>query len=272
MTPTEQDILRTNYWLRLAGASALALLAVFLLIASIYALKSTRYVGSGIGAGNTIQVSGEGEVFAVPDTATFSVTVQERAKTVAAAQETATEKGNAIIDYLKQQGIDAKDIQTTDYNVQPEYEYTNGICRTGYCEPGKQTLVGFMVMQTLSVKVKDTEKAGDLLTGVGSLGASQVSGLSFTIDDEDALQSEARDKAIADAKAKADELARSLGVTIVRVVSFNENEYQPYYAYGRGGVAMDMATAQEAKAAPSPELPVGQNKITSNVNITYEIR
>ncbi len=271
MTPTEQDIARTNYWMRLAGVFALGLLAVFLFVASIYALKSVRYVGSGVAASNTISVSGDGEVFAVPDTATFSVTIQERAKDVAAAQTAATKKNNDVIAYLKEAGVEEKDIQTADYNVNPQYEYSNGVCTAGFCQPGKQTLVGFEVTQTLTVKVKDTDKAGELLSGVGSRGASSVSGLSFTIDDQDQLEADARDKAIADAKAKADELAESLGVSIVRVVGFTENAYQPYYAYGRGGVAMD-AVKLESAAAPSPELPVGQNKITSNVNITYEIR
>ncbi len=273
MTPSEQDIARTNYWMKLAGAAALALLALFLLAATVYAFKSVRYIGSGVAASNTISVSGEGEVFAVPDTATFSVTIQERAKDVAAAQTAATKKNNDVIAYLKEAGVEEKDIQTADYNVNPQYEYSNGVCREGYCQPGQQKLVGFEVIQTLTVKVKDTDKAGELLSGVGSKGASSVSGLSFTIDDQDQLEADARDKAIADAEEKADELAASLGVTIVRVVGFSENEYQPYYAYGRGGVAMDaMSTKEGAQAAPSPELPVGQNKITSNVNITYEIR
>lgn len=272
MSPTEQDIARTNYWMRLAGAAALALLALFLLVATLYAFKSMRYIGSGVAASNTISVSGEGEVFAVPDRATFNVTVQERAKDVAAAQTAATKKMNDIIEYLKGEGVDEKDIQTVDYNVSPEYEYSNPVCSGGYCPPGRQTLVGFQVSQTLAIKVKDTDKAGGLLSGVGSRGASNVTGLSFTIDDEDALQAEARDKAIADARRKAEALANSLGVRVVRIVGFNENVYQPY-AYGRGGIAMDMASEGKLQAAaPSPQLPEGQNKITSNVNITYEIR
>jgi uncharacterized protein YggE len=272
MTPTEQDVVRTNYWMKLAGAVALALLALFLLAATIYAFKSIRYIGSGVSASNTISVSGDGEVFAVPDTATFSVTIQERAKDVTTAQTAATKKNNDIIAYLKDAGVEEKDIQTADYNVNPQYEYSNGACTSGYCQPGKQTLIGFEVTQTLSVKVKDTDKAGDLLSGVGSRGASSVSGLSFTIDDQEQLEADARDKAIADAKTKADKLAASLGVSIVRVVGFSENSYQPY-AYGRGGMAFDgVANQTKMESAPSPELPVGQNKITSNVNITYEIR
>lgn len=272
MTPTEQDIARTNYWMKLSASVALALLALFLLAATIYAFKSIHYVGSGVSASNTISVDGEGEVFAVPDTATFSVTVQERAKDVATAQSAATKKNNDIIAYLKAQGVEAKDIQTADYNVQPQYEYSNGACTSGYCQPGKQTLVGFEVTQTLSIKVKDTNKAGDLLSGVGSKGASSVSGLSFTIDDKDKLEADARDKAIAKAKQKADALANALGVSIVRIVGFSENANTPY-GYARGAVmAMDAGSSAKAEAAPSPELPMGQNKITSNVNITYEIR
>ncbi len=271
MTPTEQDIARTTYWMKTAGTLALALLAFFLLAATMYAFKSIAFIGSGVSASNTISVSGTGDVFAVPDTATFSVTIQERAKDVATAQTAATKKNNDVVAYLKNAGVVAKDIQTTDYNVNPQYEYSNGVCSTGYCQPGSQKLVGFEVTQTLTVKVKDTTKAGELLSGVGSRGASTVSGLSFTIDDQNKLEADARDKAIADAKVKAEKLAGSLGVSIVRVVGFSENSNQPY-AYARGGVAMDSMAKSTAATPPSPEIPTGQNKITSQVNITYEIR
>lgn len=267
------DSIRSNYWFRVASLAVLALLALYLLVLVLSEFKSMRYIGSGVSASNTITVSGEGEVSAVPDTATFSVTIQERAKTVAAAQEIATEKSNAVVEYLTEAGIEEKDIQTADYSVYPEYEYSTKACAPNeYCVPGKQVLVGYQVSQTITVKVRDTEQAGDLLTGVGERGASQVSGLSFTIDDEEALQNAARDEAIAKAKEKADNLARALGVDVVRVVGFSENgSYPPMpYAYGRGGVAMDMAANQEAKV--SPILPTGENKIYSNVTITYEIR
>lgn len=263
-----------SYWMRLAAVAALGMFALFLLVGTFIALKSYRYIGSGVTATNTITVEGEGEVFAVPDTATFSVTVQEEAKEVRDAQETATKKGNDIIAYLKEQGVEEKDIQTTDYSVYPQYDYVNTVCNSnGYCPPGRQVLRGFQVSQTLTVKVRDTEKAGDLLSGVGSRGASSVSGLSFTIDDEDGLKAEARDKAIEKAKEKADTLANSLGVEIVRVVGFSENSNYPVY-YAKN-MAMDSASGRGMEvpaAAPAPDLPVGQNKITSNVSVTYEIR
>ncbi len=252
------------------AAVALIALSVFLFVEALAALKGYRYIGSGVTATNSITVSGEGEVFAVPDTATFSVTVQEEAKQVADAQDVATKKSNDIVAYLKKEGIEEKDIKTTDYSVYPQYDYIQVACSGGYCPGGRQELRGFQVSQTLTVKVRDTKKAGDLLSGVGGLGASSVSGLSFTIDDEDALKAEARDKAIAQAKEKAEALADSLGVEVVRVVGFYENEggYPAPYAYGMGGAERMDASATKA----SPELPAGENKITSNVNITYEIR
>ena len=265
----DHNVERANYWLRVAGASALATGALFLLVGVAVGLRSYHYIGTGTPASNTISVSGEGEVFAVPDTAIFTFTVQEIAKDVTSAQDAASKKSNDAIAYLKQQGIDEKDIQTTDYNVYPQYEYSQGVCASGYCPGGKQTLTGYQVSQTVTVKVRDTKKAGTLLSGIGARGISQVSGLSFTVADQKLLESQARAKAIKDARAKADVLARDLGVTIVRVVGFNEGGggYPGPIAYG-----MTMGADASRKEAAPPEIPTGQNKITSNVSITYEIR
>lgn len=252
------------------GAAALGVLALFLLMQTIKTFKEYRYIGSGVTATNTITVSGDGEVFAVPDRATFTVTVREEGEDVATAQDKATAKINAIVDYLQDADVEEKDIKTQSYNVNPKYEYTQEACTNFSCPPSNQVLVGFEVWQTLEVKVQDPKQAGDLLTGVGSKGASEVSSLSFTIEDEDELRAEAREQAIAEAKEKADALAAQLGVSVVRVVGFYEDGggYPMPYA-ARGGVAMD-AVMNESKVAPS--LPVGENKIMSNVNVTYEIR
>ena len=266
-----QQIIKATHWPRTMAATALGFLAIFLLVGTISGLKSMQFIGSGVSATNTITVNGEGEVFAVPDTATFSVTVQNTAKDVTTAQDASTKQGNEIIAYLKSQSVDEKDIQTTDYSVNPQYEWIQSACPQGsYCPNGRQVLTGYQVSQTLSVKVRDTKKAGALLSGVGSRGASQVSGLSFVIDKEDSLKDEARDKAITQAKGKAEVLAKSLGVSLVRVVGFYENEGGgPIYGYGMGGDER-MIAVSASKAAP--EIPAGQNKIVSNVNVTYEIR
>src|SRR3989344_3021254 len=266
-----QDIIKATRWPRTMAATAIGVLALFLLVSTVREFKGLPLIGSGVSATNTISVSGKGEVFAVPDTATFSVTVRETAKQVKDAQDVATKKGNDIIAYLKAGGVEEKDIKTTDYSVNPQYEWTQSVCpQSGYCPPGKQVLTGFQVSQTLSVKVRDTKKAGDLLSGVGARGATDVSGLSFTIDDEDALKAGDRDKAIAEAKGKAEKLAKALGVSLVRIVGYNENEGGPImYAYGLGGA--ERMTADYAPKV-SPEIPAGENKIVSNINIVYEIR
>ncbi len=253
-----------------AATAALGVLALWGAAQFLISLKEYRFVGSGTTATNTITVSGEGEVFAVPDLATFSLTVREEAKEVKDAQKTATEKGNKIIAALKAAGVDEKDIKTTSYNVNPKYEWYEAVCTELRCPPGRQEMVGFEVWQTVEVKVRDTEKAGDILSQVGGLGVSDISGLSFTIDDEDALKTDAREQAIGDAEAKAKELAGQLGVELVRIVGFTEDAggYMPYYKTAR----MEMAVAMDSSGAAAPELPVGENKIVSNVTITYEIR
>lgn len=275
-----QEIIQATYWPRVMAASALGMLALFLVVLTASGLKSYEYIGTGVAAGNTISVSGEGTVYAVPDTATFSVTVQNTAVDVVTAQASATKSANAIVDYLKQQGIADADVQTTDYEINPQYSYQQAACPSVpvingaesatpiYCPPGKQTLTGYQVSQTLTVKVRDTSKAGTILAGVGGKGASSVSGLSFTIDNQDAVNAQARDKAIVQAQDKAQSLAKSLGVQLVRVVGFSENQ--------NGGIVPMYARAETMSAGsvatPVPEIPTGQNKIVDDVSLTYEIR
>jgi uncharacterized protein YggE len=251
------------------GKTLIIIGIVFLATLTLGQLQGLRYIGAGVPATNTIAVSGYGEAFGAADIATFSFSVVSEKPTVVAAQADATAKINAIIDYLKSAGIDQKDIQTTDYSVSPQYDYVTQACPQGvYCPGGKQVLRGYQVSQSTSVKVRDTSKAGDLLAGVGTKGATNVSGLNFTFDDPNKLQGDARGKAIADAKQKADALAKQLGVTLVRVVSFSENGTTPGPIY----YAKDMAVGMGGSAPAAPEISVGQNKVTSNVSVTYEIR
>lgn len=257
----------TGERLRKAIYVAVILLGVFLAVQVLAQVQGLRYIGAGINPTNTISVSGYGETFAAADIATFSYSVVSLKSTVAEAQTDATTKANAVTKYLKDAGVADKDIQTTDYSVSPQYDYVQGACANGYC-PGRQVLKGYEVRQTNTVKVRDLAKAGDLLAGVGSKGATEVSGLQFTFDDPQKVQDDARGKAIVDAKAKADELAKQLGVSLVRVVSFSESGVTP----GPVPYAKLDAAAGMGGVASAPEISVGQNKVTSNVSITYEIR
>lgn len=241
-------------------------------IKSLNALKESSSIGRGVYPSNVITVSGEGKVFAVPDTASFSFTVLEEGKTSSEAQSKATKKTNATIDAIKAMGIDAKDVKTIGYNLNPKYEYqTDRICTTGYCTPGKSVLVGYEVSQSILVKIRKTDQAGDVLTKVGTLGVSNISGLSFVTDDMDKIRADARAEAIGDAKAKAKVLANALGVDLGDIVSFNEGGAYPVPYYG--GVAnMKLESSMAMDASVAPQLPVGENEISSSVSITYEIR
>lgn len=260
----------TGEKLRKALFAVVIVLGCFLAVQVIAGVMQLRYIGAGVAPANTITVSGHGEAVAVPGIATFTFSVVSDKSTVAAAQDEATTKANALTDYLVGAGVDKKDIQTSDYSVQPQYDYPQIQCIRYPCPGSAPVLRGYQVRHTTTVKVRDTAKAGDLLAGVGSKGATEVSGLNFTFDDPSKVQDEARDEAIADAKQKADVLAKQLGVSIVRVTAFSESAggYPMPYAYGMGGAtnqAKDMA-------AVAPTISVGQNKVSNDVYVTYEIR
>ena len=213
----------------------------------------------------TITVSGEGEVLAVPDLASFTFTVMENADSVENAQNIATAKINEATEFLKNNGVDEKDIKTQSYNVYPKYDYSR-VCTALDCPPSTPKIVGYEVSQITRVKVRQQEEAARFITELGRIGISNISSLQFTIDDEDALYEQARTEAIKDAKEKAKKLARELKVKLEGVISFGEdnpNTYDHAYA-GLGG-------AKTMESAAVPEISVGENSYTSNVWITYKI-
>lgn len=255
---------------RKAVLMTLGALSLFLVAQFVGKVQSYRFIGSSPSAQSLISVSGKGEVVGIPDIATFSFTVTEESLVVKEAQDEAAEKTNAILKYLKDNGISEKDIKNIGYNIYPRYEYSG--VRTLMYPPqpeGKQTLAAYVVSQSITVKVRTLGDAGKLLAGIGELGATNISGLSFDFDKRDELIRDARDKAIKDAREEAAKLAKSLGVRLVRITSYNEGGYYPMYAraeaaYGMGGDAV--------VSKSTPQIPVGEDKIVSNVTITYEIK
>src|SRR3989344_5888136 len=254
----------------------IALLAVFVLLA-LFLLAKTWDAAFSKGPNepfNTITVTGTGEAAVVPDVAQIDFTVSEQSATVGEAQTKSTERVNAALAYLKQQGIDEKDVKTTYYAVNPRYEYDNQTCGYGMpCPPsGPPRIVGYEASQAVQVKVRDTAKAGQVLEGLGSLGVQNISGPNFAVDDEDAVRALAREEAIKEAREKAKVLAKQLGVRLGKTVSFYENEgqYPMPYGYGKGGMAMDAAMESRVSAV-APTLPAGENETSVSVSITYEI-
>ncbi len=241
--------------------------AVFLLVLTAKELKLYGYVGRDVVSTSQINVSGTGEAFAIPDVATFTFAVSKESPTVETAQKDVNERTAKILNFLKESGVEEKDIKTYSYNINPVYDYS--VCYSGYCPPQNRSLRGYEVYESISVKVREIGDAGKIVSGIGELGVTDLSGLSFMVDDDDAVIAEAREKAIVDAKKKAKELAKDLGVKLTRVVSFSENSggYPPIY------YAKDMAMGMGgAESAPRAELPAGENKYTVQVYINYEIK
>lgn len=274
------------------GAIVGILLAVYLLALSIGQFKSIAYIGAGIQPTNTISVSGTGDAYAIPDVATFSFTVNDTEKVVADAQTKVTTKINAAMTAVEGQGVDKKDIQTTYYSINPHYEYQNAVCPMSagvsnsssasggssssgvmipatpiYCPPGKSVITGYDVSESVSVKLRDTTKAGTLLVALGTLGVTDLNGPSFDVDNPDVVQSQARAIAITDAQSKAKALAQQLGVSLIRIVSFSDNNG----SYPQPVMYAMNASVGATKAAAVPDISTGQQKVTDNVTITYEI-
>ena len=252
------------------------LLASLVLVGVVAALGAYTYVTLNqddyLYAGpNYISVSGEGEVLAVPDIGSFSFSVIESGADAALALETSGKKINDVISSLKEAGVAEKDIKTESYSLYPKYKSEPRPCPMGsYC-PQEQVPDGFEVSQSIAVKVRDLDKAGELISLVGSKQVSNISSLSFTIDDDEVLKAEARALAVADAKAKAKVLAENLGVTLGEITNYNETEDYGYpVPYGAGG---DMRVSAEAAVSmDAPELPLGENTTRSRVSLTYQIK
>ncbi len=246
-------------------------LLILMVSASLALLATAVNLFSQVGAPSdinkipTIAVSGTGKATAIPDVAEFSFTVDKTAATVAAAQNAASTLTNRALTTLQNAGVSKNDLQTTNYSISPHYTYSAQptICPVGGCPPVRQVLDGYEVSQTINVKVETASTTGALLQTIGQMGITQVSGITFTENNPHTAQDEARAKAIADAEQKAQTLASQLGVRLVRIVSFQESNNTPQPIY-------QMATfATAASAAPS--IPTGENTVTENVTITYEI-
>ena len=250
--------------IRISIVGVLAILALFLFAKTWGTVEGMNRVK--IGETPTITVSGTGKASTPPTIAQISFTVEERATTEQEAQSAATKKTDVALARMKNLKIADADIQTTGYQIYPQYETLN--CKPGVPCPQSTKISTYQVSQSVTVKVRDTAKAGDVLKALGTAGVQNVLGPNFMVDNPSAVQAEARGKAIEDARQKAQLLAKQLGVRLGTVVSFSES----------GGAVAPMFNEMMAKGAsadggaPAPTLPQGENETTANVNITYQIR
>lgn len=205
-----------------------------------------------------IGVSGTGRVTVQPDTAIASVGVDITAPTLSEATKQASEKMTAVINAIKAQGVDAKDIQTTSYNVYPI---------TNQPKQGESSqITGYRVSNIVTVKIRDIDNVGKVLDAALEAGANSVNGVFFTVNDPSKAQDEARTLAVKDAMAKAETLATAAGVKVGNIISITETS---------GGVVPVYRSAFESAPAPAAggagPVETGSTEITANVEMHFEI-
>lgn len=245
----------------------LIIISLFTIAKFVNEVKQSKYVGRGNQPANTIYVSGTGEVLAVSDIASLYINLNKEGKTAKEAQTLLNESITKVLAYLKDQKIEDKDIKSEYGGLNPKYSYEQIACLAYPCPTKDPKIVGYTATQSITVKVRVVDNASEIRTGLATIGVTDISGPTFSIDDEEVFKVEARSKAITDAKAKAKVLVGELGVKLGKVVSFSESNGGYYPMYEAKAMMSD-----SSGSAPAPILPKGENKITSNVTITYEIR
>lgn len=244
---------------------AVLALVLFLAVCSLLGLvkmrnewKRSQFIGQEFDRTHSLTVAGRGRVEAKPDIARFQMSVSLEGYNLAALQKQNTAKTNAIIAFLQQQGVPEADIQTSAYQINPSWDYT---------EKGRK-FRGFQIHNILGVKVRDFVTIGPILEQVIGLGATDVN-FRFDFDARDQLVAQAREKAIDDAKAKARDLARQLGVHLVRITSFGD------YATSGGVRDEEIMMSDKAPGAESPQSPpavmAGASTLETAVTLVYEI-
>lgn len=229
------------------------------------AAASVRAADDSSGVRTGVWVSGTGSVTAKPDLAMLSLGVESRGKTVEEARTKGADAMNAILASLTKGGIAQNDVQTHSFNINPEYNFVDRA--DGLGRRTERVLIGYLVTNQVSVKVRALDSVGRLIDDVAKAGGdlTRINGISFTVENPTALRREARDKAVADAVAKADQMARAAGVSLGRAFYLNESggappPPQPF-----------AARALAAEAAPTP-ISRGELEITVSVQAAFSIR
>lgn len=200
-----------------------------------------------------LSVAGFGEARAAPDIATITVGVETRADTAEAALAENSTDAASLIEAAKERGVADADIQTSGLNIYPVFEQQ---------QPGRReapTVAGYSVSNSVSLRIRDLDALGATLTALVAAGANQMRGISFGIEDDEALRDEARRLAVADARRKAELYAEAAGVTLGPIISISE---------GGGGGQPGPLMRSMAEAAP---VEAGENAVSARVNVVWRI-
>jgi len=243
-------------YLLLAAGLALAVLAVVGFTSCTQG--STVISGTGFSSQQEgIWVSGEGKVPVTPDLAILSLGVEAQAASVAEAQTQATEAMDKVMDALKDNGVADKDIQTQHFSISPVTKWDE--------EKEEQIIIGYRVSNIVSAKIRNMDRVGKTIDAVAAAGGdlTRINGISFTVDDPSAYYDEAREKAVADAKARAEQLAKLAGVTLGKPTYISE--------YGVPTVPAPIYYKGGAEAALSIPISPGELEVSLSVQLVYSI-
>jgi len=202
-------------------------------------------------------VSGTGKVSVVPDIARVTVGIQENGPTVKAAQDNMNTAINKVSDSINNLGIEKKDIRTTNYSINPQYDYTNG----------KQKITGYSASSNLEVIVRQLDKTNSVIDTATAGGANVVGGLVFDIENKLKAENEARKLAIDETKKKAAEASSVAGFKLGKILNYQEsfnNNPQPR--------AYMMAGVPGAGSSVSTEVEAGSKELSVTVTLSFELR
>jgi uncharacterized protein YggE len=236
----------------------------FLSMLALVALGGVFYMaGKNIEAGKintpgTLTITGDAKTFATPNLGQIMVGVQiDRQDSAADAMVQLKDRMTQVLEAMKQLGVTDKDIRVSGLSLGPSYDYSNG----------QQRLEGYTASQMVTVKTKALDKLGDILNAATDAGANQAGDVQFIVENPDAKKDEARKIAVVEAQKKAQEMATQLGVVLGSLKSYTETP---------GGAAptpiyMRSAVGASADAGSIP-LPSGEQEVTMNVTLTYEVK
>jgi uncharacterized protein YggE len=227
--------------------------------AALMLLTATPALAQQPPPGPVIVTTGEAVVKRAPDRAWVTIGAEHRARTAAEAQRLNTEAMSAVLAKIKSSGVPADAVQTTGYNVQPEFDYANG----------KQTLRGYVARNQVQVRIDTLSQTGDVIAAAVATGATNVSGVRFDLKDRAAVEREALRLAVRDARRRAAAAASGAEVTIDRVIRVEE---QRDMGDMPRPMPMNMAMMESRAAAGSVPVEAGEIEVRSRVTLTVAVR
>ncbi len=211
---------------------------------------------------NGIWVTGQGKVTVVPDIATLRLGIKAQEESVAQAQSQAAEAMKNVMSALTENGVAIKDIRTQDFSIRQVTRWDE--------DKREEVAIGYMVTNMVVAKIRNIDEIGAVIDGVAEAGGdlTRIDSIAFTIDDSSEYYDEARQKAMADARTKAEQIAELAGVNLGKPTYIYEGLHIPTPRYAPVPV---MGFAEVGLAVETP-ISAGEMEISLRLQVTYAIR